>query len=100
MKSEYEEIKKLKEELFELKINLASCNKSVPWSMDDLNLVLKQLKNGKAQDPNGWVNDLFGSEVAGSQLKLSMLMFFNKMKTKNYIPDRYCNHLQRQRGEV
>ena len=87
MKSEYEEIKKLKEELFELKMNLASCNKSAPWSMDDLNLVLKQLKNGKARDPNGWVNDLFGSEVAGSQLKLSMLMFFNKMKTENYIPE-------------
>ena len=35
IKEEFKEIKLFKEELFELKIKLASCNKSVPWTMED-----------------------------------------------------------------
>ena len=68
-------------------MNLAKCNKSAPWTMNDLEFVLKHLKEGKARDPNVWVNELFGNEVAGNSLKISMLKLFNKMKTENYIPD-------------
>ena len=70
-----------------MRLKLASCNKSLPWSMDDLELILKHLKLGKARDPNGWVNDLFRSDVAGKYLKMSMLKLLNKMKFENYITD-------------
>ena len=87
IKEEFQEIKACKEELFELRMNLANSAKSVPWTMDDLELVLKNLKHGKSRDPNGWVNDLFLNEVAGGKLKISMLRLFNKIKLENYIPD-------------
>ena len=43
IKNEFQEMKQLKEELFELRLNLAQCNKSSPWTMDDLELILKHL---------------------------------------------------------
>ena len=55
--------------------------------MDDLDAALKALKKDKARDPNGWSNELFKDGVAGQNLKLSLLDFFNKMKADNQIPD-------------
>ena len=80
MKEEYEEMKTFKDELFDLRLKLSSSNKSFPWTMEDLEAVLDNLKEGKSRDPNGWVRDLFSNEVAGKHLKLSMLMLFNKVK--------------------
>ena len=68
-------------------MELASLNKSLPWTMDNLEFILKHIKLGKARDPNGWANELFRNDVAGKQLKISMLKLFNKMKQENYIPD-------------
>ena len=65
IKDELKEIKILKDELFDLRMELASRNKSKPWTMDDLEFILKHLKPGKARYPNGWVNELFENEVAG-----------------------------------
>ena len=47
---------------------------------------LKSLKNNKARDPMGFVNELFKEGVAGKNLKMSLLTFFNKMKRDNVIP--------------
>ena len=55
--------------------------------MDDLELILKHLKLGKARDHTGWVKDLLRSDVAGKYLKMSMLKLLNKMKFENYITD-------------
>ena len=63
MKESFQEIKVFKEELFDLKLGLASCTKSVPWTMENLEFVLKNLREGKSRDPNGWVNNLFRNEV-------------------------------------
>ena len=86
IKEEFENMKAYKDELFELRMELASSNKSNPWTLDELEIVLKQLKEGKSRDPNGWVRDLFKIEVAGSQLKKSLLILMNRMKSENYIP--------------
>ena len=55
--------------------------------MDDLNWILDKLKPGKARDPNGWCTEIFKEGVAGHQLKLSLLIMFNKIKSEKYIPD-------------
>ena len=68
-------------------MRLADSNKSVPWTLNDLEMVLKTLKPGKSRDPNGWVRDLFFSNVAGKNLKLSILKLFNKIKEENFIPE-------------
>ena len=44
MKDELQEMKSYKDDLFELKLSLASSNKSLPWTMEDLEFVLKHLK--------------------------------------------------------
>ena len=77
----------MKNELFNIRLELYKCIKSEPWVMKDLNRALKDLKQDKARDPNGWVNELFKDGVAGKKLKLSMLCFFNKMKAENEIPE-------------
>ena len=41
MKEEYSEIKQLKDELLELRMELASSNKLLPWTMDNLEFILK-----------------------------------------------------------
>ena len=87
VKEDFMKIKELKDELFRLRMKLASSKKSEPWTMGQLEQVLKQLKEGKSRDPNGWVRDLFKSEIAGTQLKKSLLMLLNKMKAENHIPD-------------
>ena len=48
-------------------------SKSEPWDMKNLEKALKSLKKNKARDPNRWTNDLFKEEVAGENLKLSIL---------------------------
>ena len=80
IKSGFEEIKKMKTELFELRLELAKNNKSQPWTMGDLEKALKGLKSDKARDPNGLVNELFKEGIAGRDLKLSLLKFLNRIK--------------------
>ena len=87
IRGDFEELKKMKNELFKLRLSLSACNKSRPWEMKELEQVLNSLKKDKARDPNGWINEIFKEGVAGRDLKKSMLDFFNKMKSENYIPD-------------
>ena len=87
IKPEFQDIKKLKEELFNMRFDLVNINKSALWTMKDLEDVLNKLKEGKARDPNGWTNKLFTNEVAGKYLKISILILMNKIKSENYIPE-------------
>ena len=48
---------------------------------------IKHLKNDKARDPEGLLNELFKKEVAGNTFKLSLLKLFNKIKEENEIPN-------------
>ena len=87
MKEDLLDLKDLKNDLFELRLKLATRKKSEPWTLEDLEKALKALKKDKARDPNGWANELFKDGVAGRHLKLSLLKFLNRMRDKNEIPD-------------
>ena len=54
--SDFEEIKKMKTDLFDLRLKLSKNRKSQPWTLEQLEKALSGLKNGKARDPNGLVN--------------------------------------------
>ena len=54
--------------------------------MNDLDIVLKMQKNGKARDPEGMSKTIFKYNIIGTNLKDSMLIMFNKLKDKNEIP--------------
>ena len=55
--------------------------------MDDLTIVLKQLKNNKSRDPLGLANELFTPNHAGEDLKLAVLKLMNQMKTQQVFPE-------------
>ena len=81
------DIKDMKNELFNIRLKIATNKKSKAWDMKDLETALRALKKDKARDPHGWINELFMDGVAGHNLKLSMLHMFNTMKEKHQIPE-------------
>jgi exonuclease III len=84
---ELEQLKALREQLFQKRLEEAKKNKSPPWKMEDLDKVLKKLKSGKATDPIGLVNELFMPENIGQNLKESLLIMINKVKEQYKEPD-------------
>ena len=77
-----ETLKREKEILCDQKSKAARSNKSEPWTLRDLEVVLKFLKKNKSRDSLGLANKLFCSKVAGKNLKLAILMLMNRMKSK------------------
>ena len=58
--------------------------------MEELDIVLKHLKNDKSRDPNNHANELFKPNVAGSDLKLAILQLMNMIKDTGEFPDALC----------
>ena len=80
-----EEITKLKEMLFDMRIESSKLEVTQDWSKDDLEKVLKSLKNNKARDAHGHIYELF--KRGGQDLKDSLLQLFNLMKKQQIYPD-------------
>ena len=93
MKEEFINIQKEKEELCAKRIESAKKNKTDPWNMADLEAVLVNLKKNKSRDPLGYANEIFRSEVAGSDLKIAILKLMNKIKETQVFPEalEMCN---------
>ena len=83
----FEEILETQEELFKQRLEKAKENKTPPWKMKDLEVVLKSLQTGKCRDPEGMIRDIFKEDVMGDDLKESLLMLLNKIKTTGTIPE-------------
>ena len=54
--------------------------------MVDLEEALGDLKNNKARDDEGLLNEIFKMNVIGDDLKKSLLLMFNRLKEKQVIP--------------
>ena len=93
MKDEPKHIQIDKEELAKHRLDLARDKKSPPWTMEDLETVLKFLKNNKCRDPIGNINEIFKNNVAGGDLKVAILLLMNHIKNKHEYPEliRLCN---------
>ena len=87
IKKGYEGIIDLQNELFKIRIESAKLKKTAPWKMTELEVVLKKIKKDKARDPEGLINELFKPGVIGDDLKLSLLLMFNKIKDQGTVPD-------------
>ena len=55
--------------------------------MKDLETVLKTLQANKSRDPEGIDRSIFGMNTVGNDLKLSLLILFNNMKTRGIVPE-------------
>ena len=56
------------------------------WSIEELDRVLKSLKNNKTRDPQGLVNEIFKPGIIGEDVKLGILELLNCIKTEQKIP--------------
>ena len=85
--------KEQRESLCDRRLQQAQDNKSPEWTEQDLNRVLKQLKNHKSKDPLDMPNELFKPENIGSDLKTAVLKLMNQIKSQQKVPSRlkYCN---------
>ena len=75
-----------REAMCKKQINEAQNNVTPYWSIEDLEIVLKQLKNGKSHNPLGYANELFKPENAGTDLKQAVLQMSNGMKKQQVFP--------------
>ena len=76
-----------KEDLCSRRLEAARKNVTKPWTMQDLENVLKYLKKGKSRDPYGYANEIFRLEVAGEDLKLAILKLLNRIKFEQVYPE-------------
>ena len=81
------DLQALKELLCKKRLDLVKHVKSKPWNLQDLDKVLQQLKKKKCRDPKRDINELFKSEAAGHDLKLSILHIMNRAKYLLEVPD-------------
>ena len=86
IKNGLEDIFYLKTALWNSRLEELLSNKSKPWNMQDLEKVLKSLKNNKTRDPLGMINEVFKAGCAGADLKISLLELFNGIKENQSIP--------------
>ena len=77
--------------LCEMRLKLTKLNKTEPWTMHDLDEVIKDLDKDKSRDAIGHANELL--KCAGSDLKLAVLKLMNHMKSKHELPEvlQLCN---------
>ena len=75
-----------RENLWQKRFKEAQGNVTPDWTMQDLEVVLKQLKNKKSRDPLGLANELFKPENAGDDLKLALLKMSNEIKNQHIFP--------------
>ena len=86
IKEGLEDVKDAKERLAEQLMMVAKNNKTDPWTIDNLEEVLKNLKNNKSRDPNVLANELLKPKVAGKDLKLAVLKLINRIKEEQIYP--------------
>jgi hypothetical protein len=54
--------------------------------MTDLEDAIKSLKSGKCRDPEGIIREIFKEGIIGENLKLSILIMYNKVKETVKLP--------------
>ena len=92
-----------RENLCKQRLHEARENKTSPWNMKDLEVVLNQLKPNKSRDPMGLSHELFKPKNAGSDLKEAILCLMNQIKTQQIFPAslQFCNitSIYKQKGK-
>ena len=61
--------------------------KHLDWTLDQLDIILKNLKKDASRDLHGYANEIFAPKVAGTDLKIALLTLMNNIKDQQIIPD-------------
>jgi len=81
-----EELKNLKEELCEMRLEYVRGLPFETWTMEDLDKTLASLKKNKSKDPYGIISELLRPEMIGRDLKEALLLMLNQIKIQMKIP--------------
>ena len=79
-------VQRIQKKVINLKLRMAMTKKSQPFSMGELEVVLKGLSSGKARDASGISREIFQPSNIGSDLKNWLLLLCNKVKQQGNIP--------------
>jgi hypothetical protein len=82
-------MKKRKNVILKMKMKIAKGKKSPMWTMKDLDKALADLKNNKSRDFEGFINKIFKFNVLGDNMKKSLIMMFDELKSNQMIPIYY-----------
>ena len=82
-------MKKRKNVIFKMKMKIAKGRKSPMWTMKDLEKALSDLKSNKSRDFEGFINEIFKLNVIGENMKKSLLLMFNELKSNQLVPSYY-----------
>ena len=85
IKPELETLKILKEELWERRYQIIKQKKTPNWEINQVQKTLNSLKNNKARDPSGLINELFKDGVAGPDLVKAVTIMINRIKEEQKI---------------
>ena len=93
IKPHLKEAEKTTNELCENRLKVTAKNKTKPWTMNDLEIAIKDLSRNKSRDALGQINELFKEEAAGEDFKLAILMLMNMIKERSQFPEvlEQCN---------
>ena len=80
-------LKFLKELLWKKRLRRARNRKTHGWKACDLKKVLNGMKNNRCRDPQGLVNEIFKTTVAGVDMQKALLLLVNKTKETHEIPN-------------
>ena len=86
IKPELVDLYHMKNDLWKRRQEILRLKKSPDWTIDDLNKVLKALKNNKSRDPHGFINDIFKPGVIGNNLRNGILYLVNGIKENFFFP--------------
>ena len=85
IKTGLESLKSLKEDLWARRYQLLKENKTDGWKTSEIIKVLSSLKNNKARDPMGLINELFKKGVAGPDLVNAVKLLMNRLKEEKAV---------------
>ena len=86
VRPDLDQLENRKRRIFQMKLKLAEANSSKEWNLLDLEKATRDLKVNKSRDNDGLINEIFKKGVIGKDLKISLLLMFNKLKKEKLIP--------------
>ena len=86
IREDLQDLFSLKQKLWEGRLTLLKSNVAKPWTEEDLDRVIKSLKNNQTRDPLGMLNELFKPGVMGKDLKKAVLQLMNGVKLEMVLP--------------
>ena len=87
IQSHLESYETIVNKLCESRLKLTQLNKSEPWAMQDLEEAMKNLDVDKSRDAIGHANEIFKEGVAGTDLKSTVLIPMNRIKSEQIFPE-------------